>query len=619
MAAILLPGVIMLIAKDNKMKCTNAFAMIHLTAAVACICDGLSYMHLPSWMPDVIQEAAIYTIWFAGDLLLLLFTYYCYCYISERTTVDKWKFYVPMGIFALSLCSTVVYALQGRLVGFEDGMFVKTGPKPLFVSIMDAVMGVFLMTVAIRKRKYIGSAATLLLGGFVFFPLITYLIGLHCGTRDYSYLIIGYTVIVEYLFLERKLAEEKNIEQRTAIQELYDREARTNESYRKAKEEAEAANAAKTSFLFNMSHDIRTPMNAVIGFTNLLRLHQDEPERRSDYLDKIEHSSNVLLSILNNVLEMARIEKGTVELNETPQCIDTMNRTGCTNLFESMQQKGIEFNASIDVKHHYFMGDSTKLDQIYNNLLSNAYKYTLPGGKIDFILKELPCEREGWLTYTTILSDTGVGMSEEFLPHLFEEFAREKSSTDNKIDGTGLGMPIVKRLIELMGGEIEVESKLGVGTTITVTISHRIASKPAEMEDATGEVRPEMFEGKRILLAEDNDLNAEIAIEILTGVGFEVDRADDGDTCVEMLINAPHNHYDLVLMDIQMPRMNGYEATRAIRALHDSSKAGIFIIAMTANAFDQDRKNALEAGMNAHLAKPIDVNVLMTTLAGALA
>jgi len=402
------------------------------------------------------------------------------------------------------------------------------------------------------------------------------------------------------------------------IDEYRKKEIEYEKELKEATDMAEAANHAKTSFLFNMSHDIRTPMNAIIGFTNLLRKHQEEPEKREDYLDKIENASKVLLSIINNVLEMARIEKGTVAIEETPESVEQFNTLLVSIFSELMKQKGINFTHSVNVQHHNVKCDTTKLREIFYNLLSNAYKYTEPGGTVDMSLEELPSQREGYVLFRSVVSDTGIGMSEDYLPHLFEEFTRENNTTENKIEGTGLGMPIVKRLVELMDGTIEVKSKKGVGTTFVVTMPFEIVADVEEETTSDVEFNPANFEGKRILLAEDNDLNAEIAMEILGEVGFILERAENGVRAVEMVEQAEAGYYDVVLMDIQMPEMNGFEATRAIRQLSDPAKADVIIIAMTANAFEEDSRQSMESGMNGHLAKPIDVVELMTTLSSVI-
>ena len=401
--------------------------------------------------------------------------------------------------------------------------------------------------------------------------------------------------------------EEKNVEQ-----------ARTNAMLDEARRQAEAANNAKTAFLFNMSHDIRTPMNAIIGFTYLMELHQGDPEKRADYLGKIQNASTLLLSIINNVLEMARIEKGTLELNESAWNVETFNDTLYFVFRDRMEQKNIRFTRSVDVRHPYVFCDSTKLRELFMNILSNACKYTNPGGRVEMRLEELECDRPGYGLFRTTISDTGIGMSEKYLPHIFEEFSRESNSTCSRIEGTGLGMAIVKRLTEFMDGRIEVSSRKGEGTTFVVTLPHRIADREDLEEHAGVELDPKLFRGRRILLAEDNDLNAEITMEILKDAGFEVDRARNGREAVDMLRAAGAQDYSLVLMDVQMPIMNGYEATQTIRAMADYDKARIPILALTANAFAEDRCAALNAGMNGHLGKPIQVGELMRALSGIL-
>ncbi len=379
---------------------------------------------------------------------------------------------------------------------------------------------------------------------------------------------------------------------------------------------AEAANVAKTEFLFNMSHDIRTPMNAVIGFTNLLEKEVEGNERAKDYLKKIQISNDFLLSLINNVLEMSRIESGKVILDETANNVyafwDSMH-----DLFDNqMDEKGITFTSDIRVDHPNVMVDATKIREVYLNIVSNALKYTPTGGKVSMVVEELPIERQGYVTYKTVITDTGIGMSKVFLPHIFEEFSRERTSTESKLTGTGLGMPIVKKLVDLMQGEIEVESEQGKGTKFTLTISHRIAdASDTRLEgEYSIDYKAEDFVGKRILLAEDNELNAEIAMSILEIDGFLVERAEDGIICVDMLQKADPDYYDLVLMDIQMPNMDGYKATQAIRRLPDSKKANIPIVAMTANAFDEDRKMAFTMGMNGHISKPIEIETLRNML-----
>lgn len=385
-----------------------------------------------------------------------------------------------------------------------------------------------------------------------------------------------------------------------------------------AKRAAVEANRAKSSFLLNMSHDIRTPMNAIIGFTGLLEKHQEEPERRQDYLNKLKESSALLLGLINNVLEMSRIEKGHLDLDVQACGVEQMYDMFCSVFLDMMIQKGITFCHSMDVEHEFLFCDPIKVRDVVLNLLSNAYKYTPSGGKVELYLREVPCEEEGFAIMETVVKDNGLGMSAEFIPHMFEEFSREHNTTDIKVEGTGLGMPIVKNLLDLMGGTIEVESELGKGTTFKVYIKHRIAKKSDVINVDMPDVSDVDFRGRRILLAEDNDLNAEITMEVLKDIDLIVERAEDGQRCVEMIDAAPAGYYDLILMDIQMPRMNGYETTRIIRQMKDKEKANITILAMTANAFEEDKREAIESGMNAHLSKPIEVEKLIKTLKRSL-
>ena len=414
----------------------------------------------------------------------------------------------------------------------------------------------------------------------------------------------GYCTEVVWTTVDINEQKKKELSQLNALEE--------------AKAAAVEANRAKSSFLLNMSHDIRTPMNAIIGFTSLLEKHQDEPERRQDYLNKLKESSAMLLSLINNVLEMSRIEKGNLDLDIQAWGVEQMYDMFCSVFVDMMAQKGITFCHSIEVEHEYIFCDPIKVRDVVLNILGNAYKYTPSGGRVELYIHELPCEEEDHVIMETVVKDNGRGMSAEFLPHLFEEFSREHTTTDIKVEGTGLGMPIVKSLLDLMGGTIDVESKLGKGTTFKVRIKHRIAKKSEVVNVDMPNLSGVDFNGRRILLAEDSDLNAEIAMEILKDVDLVVERAEDGLQCVEMINKAPAGYYDLVLMDIQMPKMNGYEATRIIRKMEDKGKANITILAMTANAFEEDKREAIEAGMNAHLSKPIEVEKLIKTLKRSL-
>ena len=374
---------------------------------------------------------------------------------------------------------------------------------------------------------------------------------------------------------------------------------------------AEEANKAKTDFLNNMSHDIRTPMNVILGYNELMKQYLTDPIL-VDYQNKIEQSGKLLLSIINNVLDMARIESGKMVVEERAEQIGLVVEE-IENVFESSaQENNIVFTTSVDVDHTHVLCDGFKIREILMNLVGNAFKYTPEGGHIAIDVKELNCTRLGYVRIQTQIKDTGVGMSEDYLPTLFDSFSREYNTTIGKVSGTGLGMAIVKNLVDMMDGDICVKSKLGEGTCFTLTFEHRIADENSIEWNQELDVLDEksILEGKRVLLVEDNELNAEIAMAILEQSGLVLDRVADGLACVNRLSEVDADLYDLILMDIQMPNMNGYEATRRIRQFENVKKASIPILAMTANAFEEDKKMAIEAGMNGHISKPIDVNVL---------
>ena len=393
------------------------------------------------------------------------------------------------------------------------------------------------------------------------------------------------------------------------------RDALHEKELEKAVLEAKNANEAKTRFLFNMSHDIRTPMNAIIGFSELLEKHIDEKDKAIDYLGKIKSSSNFLLSLINYVLEMARIESGKLALKEEVGCVTELIES-LTDVFEpGVKKKFITYSCETDIQHKYVIGDEIKVREIFINIIGNSVKYTPEGGKISVSVKEEPFEKENYIAYRIIVEDNGIGMSKEYLPHIFEEFSREHTSTESKVTGTGLGLPIVKSLIDMMGGTIEVESQLGCGTKMNVVLPFELASEKQILEEKQKEKEKisDSILGKRVLLAEDNELNAEIAMTVLKENGLKAERAANGKQCMEMLKKMPEDYYDMILMDIQMPEMDGYEATKLIRNL-DDARADIPIVAMTANAFEEDRQKALESGMNAHVSKPVDMNMLFKVM-----
>ena len=393
------------------------------------------------------------------------------------------------------------------------------------------------------------------------------------------------------------------------------REKLYTEEIRKSAEKARKANEAKTRFLFNMSHDIRTPMNAIVGFSGLLEKSLHDEKKSLDYIKKIRVSSDILLTIINQVLEMARIESGKITLNPESVNIREMVEAMNTVFESSLTKKSLEYQCSLNVVHDQILCDKTKMEEIILNVVSNSIKYTNPHGKITVSIDELDSEDEKNANYKVVVEDNGIGMSQDYLPHIFEEFSREHTSTETRVAGTGLGLPIVKSLVDRMGGTIEVESEEGKGTRFIMKFSFPVSleNQVREKEKQNIPDITEKLEGKRILLAEDNELNAEIAETVLEETGIKVKHVEDGIQCIEELKKMPEKYYDVILMDVQMPNMDGYTATEKIRHL-DDSRAEIPIIAMTANAYDEDRRKAQEAGMDGFLAKPLDVDEMMRLL-----
>ena len=394
------------------------------------------------------------------------------------------------------------------------------------------------------------------------------------------------------------------------------RERQYEAELEKSAEQAKNANEAKTRFLFNMSHDIRTPMNAIVGFSGLLEKNLQNERKAKEYLEKIQSSSNLLLRIINQVLEMTRIESGTAVLQLKAEDMDALFHRVNTVFEEDVRKKNLQYHAVLDVRHHYVVCDQTKLQEIMLNIISNAIKYTPEGHSIHVEIHEAVSENPSKIRYIFSCEDTGIGMSEEYLPHIYEEFSREHSTTENKVPGTGLGLPIIKSMIELMGGSIQVESRQGIGTKFTIDLSFDIALKEEVYgsEDTIESSAIHTIKGKRILLVEDNELNAEIAKTVLEDVGALITRAENGQQALELFKEKPAGTFDVILMDLMMPVMDGYTATRKIRELERSDAKTVPIIAMTANAFQEDAEKCIAVGMNAHLAKPLDIEKMKKTI-----
>ena len=407
-----------------------------------------------------------------------------------------------------------------------------------------------------------------------------------------------------------------------------EREIAQDKNLRNALAAAEHANRAKTAFLSNMSHDIRTPMNAIIGFTALATAHIDNTELVLDYLKKIRTSGQHLLSLINDVLDMSRIESGSVEIEyaavHLPDILNDLKTIIQGSSYSRQQKLSIDTQ---DILHEDIITDKLRLTQVLLNISSNAVKFTPVGGRISIRVSEEPCKRDGFTTVIFRVKDNGSGMSPEFREHVFDSFSREHTVTENGIGGTGLGMAIAKNIVDMMGGTLQVESEVGKGTEFTVALECEIAGVAVKQESVPEQEEPikcenqkahaeskRNYKGKKALLVEDNELNREIATAIIEKIGLEVDIAEDGTDAVNMMSSAESRKYDLIFMDIQMPKMDGYTATREIRTLDDPKCANIPIIAMTANAFEEDRKKAIKAGMNGHIAKPISADAILENL-----
>lgn len=409
-----------------------------------------------------------------------------------------------------------------------------------------------------------------------------------------------------------------------SIDAIIAKERETQKKLAQALEKAEQSNRAKTIFFNSMSHDIRTPLNAIVGCTSLAISHIDDIQEVKKYLSKINTASNHLLSLINDVLDMSHIESGTVKIEKAPVYLPDVLKDLQSIVQSNSSAKHLELHADIkNIVHKDVVTDKLRLNQVLLNILGNAVKFTRPGGNIYFKVRELENAEEGYAKYEFRIKDTGIGMSSEFIEHIFEPFTREQTATVSGIEGTGLGMSIVKNIVDMMNGTISVKSRQGIGTEFTVILQFKVSDQPVKKEmealarpEQTENVRQEknledLFQGKRILLVEDNLLNQEIAVELLKEAGFILDTAEDGIIAVEKMQKARPGQYDLILMDIQMPIMDGYEATRQIRKLENPEIANIPIVAMTANAFEEDRQKALDAGMNGHVSKPIDLGKLL--------
>ncbi len=590
-----------LFEQHAKTRCNRLFSMLISACILALLGDALSWIFEGREDMEILLYVTTAISIVMTFVLDIVFLWYITEFVRESAEVSTKLTKIFTIFFVASTVFITVASGMGQMFYFENGVY-KEGPLYGVYLLINLLCSVCCFVVYLGYVRYLDGHDRIASLTYIIFPWIGAGINFFYESFTYTYPAFTLSLIMLYVMIQSER------------QSKLEREKLSN--YYHAKIVAEAANRAKSDFLFNMSHDIRTPMNAIIGFTDIAEKHIDEKDRVLDSLSKVRLSSEHLLSLINDVLDMSRVESEREEIKEEITCIDTEKNNLFNLLNGSAEEKNITLKSVVDssVTHHWFYADRLHVMRVLTNIVSNSLKYTNPGGKVELLAEELPCEREGYARYRYTVSDTGIGMSEEFLEHIFEPFSRAESSTKSGVTGTGLGMAITKKIVDLMGGTISIESKPGQGTKVRIELENKI-SEPVEQKDDTQEKAVVSLEGKKILLVDDNELNREIAKEILEDAGILVDTAEDGDVAVEKMKNATDGTYDLILMDIQMPRMDGYQATRAIRALPDAYASDIPIIAMTANAFDEDKKNALDAGMNEHLAKPIDVPKLMNTLA----
>ena len=506
-------------------------------------------------------------------------------------------------------------SLQKKLDGREQGVELLGSDKPYYLGYCPIENNNTMLICIVEKsvvdnvlkdyQKTIGFT-TLLMAGFI----LLLFAGLFCSISRRS-------------LAEQKAEYEKrnNEIQTQAMKEMEE----SNKKLKKAKDittealqTAENANKAKTDFLSNMSHDIRTPMNAIIGMTSLIRHDAGNKAKVIEYADKIDISSQHLLGIINDILDMSKIEAGKTVFKYTdfsmPDLIEELNTIFQPQIAERNQTLMV---IKENIRHEWVNGDQVHLMQIFSNLLSNAVKYTQEGGKIQFLVEECETKSSVYAKYRFLVSDNGMGMSADFKETIFDPFTRAEGSVTNKIQGTGLGMAITRNLVEAMGGTIDVESELGQGSCFEVLIDLRIAedrSVSSTVQEEKNEQNDNIFQGMRFLCAEDNELNAEILTELLKIEGAECTICENGEEILKTFEKSAPGDYDMILMDVQMPVMNGYEATKAIRRSSHELAKKIPIIAMTANAFSEDIQHSLAAGMNAHVSKPVEMRVLEKTI-----
>lgn len=572
------------------------------TNVIKSIDNNHMYMYIVGYLSYLLTGVALTT-----------FLAYCETFINRKTTLNRWVFRVPMILMGVNLIGVSVYYFTGRLMSFNNGVFEITGQLPAYILsyYLITVLYAPVVSIILLSRKKIDVTSAILISSFCI-PLTIAVIILQITGKDYSVVLGAISIIFVSSMMQKSL-----------IRERLEKEKEQQKQLQEALEAADVANKSKTSFLFNMSHDIRTPMNAILGFTNMAIKYIDDREKAIDYLKKTQQAGNMLLSLINSVLDVSRIESGKVVLDEQGGDVYLTFASIEDTMRELAKAKDVDLSFEIsNIKDRYVYCDYSRCTRIMVNVISNAIKYTSEGGYVRVTCEQLESEEEGIGRYCYTVADNGIGMSEEFQKHVFEQFSREKTATVSGIQGTGLGMSVCKSFVDLMGGTITCKSRQGEGTVFTIILPLRIQDGMEYTDPITGKVvngsidedavpKPD-FSKRRVLLVDDNELNREIAMEMLREEGILVDDTDDGTKAVSILKEKGPYYYDCIFMDIQMPIMNGYEATELIRKMYP--KDNIPIIALSANAFAEDKVASLAAGMNDHIAKPININDLLVCL-----
>ena len=590
--------------EKEKTRRDKLFVLLLVSCVAALVADALS------WILD--GNIRLLPVLYICTTLATLMSFVLICefiifltsYIREKQEISLLFEYIYMVFTLAAIIFVVVTSINGKLFTYENGVYAD-GPWYTAYVIINIVAMLLSLVVFFTYRKSLSQHDFIATLPYIILPCIAAAINAIVPEFSYAYPAVTLALVVVYIMLQINDEIQKEVKAREALED--------------AKIAAESANRAKTAFLFNMSHDIRTPMNAILGYTDVAIKHRDDQARVDDSLEKIKIAGGHLLGLINDILEMSRIESDKLEITEEPADIRKLIE-GVAQMTDSLAiTKSIDFQTEVEnITDPFVYTDELHANEVLINITSNAIKYTPEGGKVRFKVDQLSPAVDGKAVFRFVVEDDGIGMSDEFQQHLFEAFSRERTSTVSKQQGAGLGLSIVKKIVDLAGGTISVNSRQNEGSTFTVEMPVRVMDEEAVRKYEEDNRPPEIvekefsFENRKVLLVEDNEMNREIATEILEDAGLTVDTAEDGAFAVKAVEENGLEHYDFILMDIQMPVMDGYEATKAIRAMPGGDK--VTIIAVSANAFEDDVQKSLSVGMNAHVAKPIDVNVLFDTM-----